>query len=46
MAEAGSFKWTRTSNWGGGEEGKGLRSDLDTEWKELDPPARFLREEP
>lgn len=43
MAEAGSFKWPRIKvGAGGGErEGargeKGLKSDLATEWKELDP---------
>lgn len=31
---------------GTGKGREGLRSGLATEWKELDPPARFFREEP
>lgn len=48
MAEAGSFKWPRTSSGVGWQRRgeNGLRSDPAPEWKELDPPARFLKEEP
>lgn len=37
MAEAGSFKWPRVGEEGATSGEKGLKSDLATEWKELDP---------